>query len=125
VKKIKYDTIKNDTERIDDTVVGTGQSMALTIDYDLYAQYLEDSDLSEDQKREFIETLWSVIVSFVDLGFGVHPLQQAASDRCGPNGKLPRADFGDVIELPEHLPHNAFIKAADLETHDRGKGRES
>lgn len=58
------------------------QTVALTINYDLYARYLEDSDLTEDQKREFIETLWNIIVSFVDLGFGIHPLQQAASDEC-------------------------------------------
>ena len=49
----------------------------LTLDYELYQQYLDDSDLSEAQKQEFIETLWTIIVSFVELGFGVHPLQQA------------------------------------------------
>jgi len=125
LKNNKYDTIKNDTEGINDIAVDTGRSMALTIDYDLYARYLEDSDLSDDQKREFIETLWSVIVSFVDLGFGIHPLQQATSNSCGLNDKMPSADFGDVIESSKHLPQNAFIKTADLETHDRGKGRES
>jgi hypothetical protein len=44
---------------------------SLTVDWDLYAEYLEQSDLSDDQKREFIETLWAIVVSFVDLGFGV------------------------------------------------------
>ncbi len=43
----------------------------LTIDWDAYGQYLEESDLSDDQKIELIETLWSIVVSFVDLGFGV------------------------------------------------------
>lgn len=43
----------------------------LTIDWDAYGQYLEGSDLSDDQKIELIETLWSIVVSFVDLGFGV------------------------------------------------------
>ncbi len=47
----------------------------LTIDYALYEQYLDDSDLTVDQKREFLDTLWNIIVNFVDLGFGVHPLQ--------------------------------------------------
>lgn len=58
---------------------------ALTIDYALYEQYLEDSDLTDEQKREFIETLWNIIVAFVDLGFNVHPLQQALSNGCGQN----------------------------------------
>ncbi len=48
---------------------------ALTIDYALYEHHLENSDLTEDQKREFLDTLWNIIVNFVDLGFGVHPLQ--------------------------------------------------
>ena len=46
----------------------------VTLDYALYQHYLDDADMSEDQKREFLETLWTIIVGFVDLGFGVHPL---------------------------------------------------
>ncbi len=49
----------------------------ITLDYALYESYLNDSDLSDEQKIEFIDTLWNIIVSFVDLGFGVHPSQQA------------------------------------------------
>ena len=33
--------------------------------------YLEDQDLSEADKLELIETLWSLVVAFVDLGFGL------------------------------------------------------
>jgi hypothetical protein len=54
----------------------------LTIDWELYGQYLEDSDLSDAEKRQFLEALWSIVVSFVDLGFGVHPVQQATGDSC-------------------------------------------
>ena len=56
---------------------------ALTIDYALYEKYLNDSDLTEAQKQEFLNMLWSIIVGFVDLGFGVHPLQQSGSAPCG------------------------------------------
>jgi len=55
---------------------------ALSIDWDLYLEYLKDSDLSEQQKREFIETLLAIVISAVDLGFGVHPVQQAAGNIC-------------------------------------------
>lgn len=51
----------------------------LTIDWDAYLPFFEDDDISEEQKHELIEALWSIVVSFVDLGFGVHPIQQA----CG------------------------------------------
>jgi hypothetical protein len=32
--------------------------------------------MSEADKRLFIEALWSIIMNFVDLGFGIHPLQE-------------------------------------------------
>ena len=52
----------------------------LTLDAALYERYLEDSDLTDDQKHAFLETLWSVIVTFVDLGFGIEPVQQAIEE---------------------------------------------
>lgn len=55
---------------------------ALVIDWDLYGQYLEESDLSEADKRQLIETLWSIIVSFVDLGFRLSPVAES----CGQAG---------------------------------------
>jgi len=54
----------------------------LTIDWELYGKYLEESDLSDAEKREFLETILSIVVSAVDLGFGVHPVQQAAGNIC-------------------------------------------
>ncbi len=67
-------------EQSDDTA-GSSQAPAprpiITLDVSLYESYLADSDLTGEQKREFLETLWSIIVGFVDLGFGIHPVQQA------------------------------------------------
>ena len=60
-----------------------------TIDWDLYASYLEGSDLSDKEKRDFIETLWSIVTSFVDLGFSVHPTQQTLANECGKNSNFP------------------------------------
>ncbi|MBR29600.1 MAG: hypothetical protein CML46_22100 [Rhodobacteraceae bacterium] len=51
----------------------------LHVDVDQFQHHLDGADLSEDEKRQYLEAVWSIIVSFVDLGFGVHPLQQA----CG------------------------------------------
>ena len=31
----------------------------VAVDIEKYQSFLDDADLSEDQKREFIETLWS------------------------------------------------------------------
>lgn len=51
----------------------------LTVDVDKYQAMLDDSELTEEQKRRVLEDLWSIIVSFVELGFQVHPVQEV----CG------------------------------------------
>ena len=58
------------------------------IDYSRYEAYLDSVDLSDDQKQEFLGTLWNIIAAFVDLGFGVHPLQQAARADSDTSGLL-------------------------------------
>ncbi|MFC3229147.1 hypothetical protein ACFOGJ_18015 [Marinibaculum pumilum] len=73
----------------------------LTVDYDLYAHYLEDSDLSKEQKQEFLQALWSIIVDFVALGFEVHPVQQA-QDACG---KLPEKRRNQPESAPDSLKY--------------------
>ena len=70
------------TEDPDDLpeALDTGNRLpALVIDWELYGQYLADSDLSEADKRLLIETLWSIMVSFVDLGFRLSPVAES----CG------------------------------------------
>jgi hypothetical protein len=54
----------------------------IALDVSLYDAYLRDSGLSEEQTREFLEALWIIIVGFVDLGFGIHPVQQVLNDAC-------------------------------------------
>lgn len=58
----------------------------LTLDVEKYQHYLDESDLSENQKQDFLESLWLYMVSFVELGYGVHPLQKTGSvSACGQN----------------------------------------
>ena len=42
--------------------------------------------MSDEEKRVFLETLWSILMQFVDLGFGIHPVQEP----CGKVSKNPR-----------------------------------
>tara|TARA_E500000318_G_scaffold107170_1_gene116111 strand:- start:1581 stop:1883 length:303 start_codon:yes stop_codon:yes gene_type:complete len=51
----------------------------ITVDYEAYAHFLDDTSLSEEDKRILIQSLWNVVVEFVSMGFGVHPLQQAGA----------------------------------------------
>ena len=52
----------------------------IKLDVAKYQHYLDDADLTPDEKRQFIEALWAVIVAFVDLGFGVDAVQQVCTD---------------------------------------------
>jgi len=49
-------------------------------DFKKYRQMIENPELSDEQKDEFIIALWSVIAQFVDQSFGDHPLQ--LSQKC-------------------------------------------
>lgn len=51
----------------------------LQVDTAKYQEYLDDPDLSNEQKEQIVEALWTIIIAFVDLGYGVSPLQEA----CG------------------------------------------
>ncbi|MBB4304689.1 hypothetical protein GGD81_003751 [Rhodobium orientis] len=58
-----------------------GDKPTFSIDWEYYSSFLEDSTLSDEQKRELIKTLWSIVMSFVDLGFGVDSTRQALDRR--------------------------------------------
>lgn len=58
---------------------GASARPVLTVDVEKYQALLDDPSLSEAQKEEFLRALWSIVVTFVELGFGVHPLQEV----CG------------------------------------------
>ena len=81
------------------------QRPSLTIDYDLYWHYLENSDLTDQQKRDFLDEMWSIIVFFVKFGFNVNPLQEAVdqsqkTDLCEQNHLIKEfiaAGTSDVI----------------------------
>ena len=53
---------------------------SISIDWDFYAQFLKDVNMSDDEKLEFLQALVSIVIGFVDLGFNVHPAQLATKD---------------------------------------------
>ena len=73
-------------------VVGT-----LTCDTEKYRELIQEFDLSEQEQTELLEILFSIMASFVDLGFGVDSLQflqtdadKQASDLKDPSTAMPR-----------------------------------
>jgi len=96
----------------------------MTIDWELYGKHLDESDLSDAEKREFLETLWSIVVSFVDLGFGVHPLQQVTDNACAQQAEIARfiaAESDPVINSTDTTTpkFNASADRQSGQTQDR------
>lgn len=44
-------------------------------DYDRYAPYITDLDLSPAEQRELLGVVWSIMTAFADMGFGIEPTQ--------------------------------------------------
>lgn len=68
----------------------------LKIDIKKYEHFLKNSNATEEQKQELLETYWHIICEFVAMGFYVHPVQDALEDDQPPCGKHPKsgADIG-------------------------------
>lgn len=86
----------------------------ITVDVPLYEQYLAESDLTEDEKHEFLQTSWNIICEFVMLGYGVHPLQQIENDR-GRSSVNDSFLTLDMLELEDHQITEKFKDAAKTE----------
>ena len=75
--QLTIDVSPSDDETQGIQVVDRAGRPALTLNVDDYRQYVEDMDLNGEQEEELLQTLWTIIVSFVDLGFGIDTVQQA------------------------------------------------
>ena len=86
--------------------ISVANKPSVKVDYERYAHFLEDSDLSDEDKARFLETIWKIVVSFVDLGFGVHPVLQA-QEPCGQVNALPS-------ERPNEADSAVDCKSTDI-----------
>lgn len=65
----------------------------LDFDWKLYEDYIENPDLTDEEKEQTIKAMWNIVNSFVDFGFGVHPVQQA-----NPNADIEEQSIQDLLE---------------------------
>lgn len=97
-------------------VLDTARKPSVEIDTARYQAYLDDPGLSDDQKEEIIRALWSIIIAFVDLGFGVHPYQEVlGQEACGkPQQMLDAQGDKDSNEFnPVETLSKEFERASD------------
>ncbi|MCT8970802.1 hypothetical protein [Microbaculum marinisediminis] len=74
----------------------TSARPVVTVDISKYQSYIDDPDLDDAQKEDFLEALWSVVVTFVELGFGVHPLQEVCGQDSQTSSQSPKEAFDKV-----------------------------
>lgn len=96
-----------------DLAPSSGTQRSLQVDVAKYQAMLDAPDLDEEQKRQFIEALWQVIVAFVDLGFQVHPVQQACGQVGNAASENPDA-AGNVLNSAQQ-PKQEFTAATEAE----------
>ena len=69
-------------------------------DLNAYTHYLDDADIPEADKRALIQTLWSLVTSFVQLGYGQTPAQQAMQTKNAACGQSPEnQDSGAISDI--------------------------
>ncbi len=79
----------------------TKQQPTLTMDIALYEHFLENSHYTEEEKQEYLETMWNIICEFVTMGFHVHPVQMALDDNQPSCGKQSQTT-GIPMEAESH-----------------------
>lgn len=55
----------------------TQTPLVLGFDEAEFQHFINDMNIPDEQKTEFLETLWNIVVTFVDLGFGMEAAQHA------------------------------------------------
>lgn len=67
-------------------------SNPIEFDWKLYKNYVENPDLTDEEKEQAIKAMWNIVINFVDYGFGVHPVQQA-----NPKMDIDDQDIQDLV----------------------------
>ena len=80
--------------------------LALTLDVEAYLSQLEDWEMSEEEKLEFIACFWELLLSFAQIGFDIHPAQEAQRTGCKKPKKPP--------ENSQKSAKNAALSSPDM-----------
>lgn len=80
-------------------------SRMLKVDVERYQSYLDDMDMTQSQKEEFLQAMWLMMVSFVELGFEVHPVQEVCG-KLDQNGTERAIGASDALELSNPKDEN-------------------
>jgi hypothetical protein len=84
-------------------------NLALQFDAQEFAHFLDESDLTQDQKLEYIQTVWSIVLQFIDLGWGVNSIPVALPEYAEISSDAP----GDALDCFHHCIEGEFEAVAN------------
>ena len=59
----------------------------IKVDVERYQSYLDDTGMTDQQKKDFLQAMWLVMMSFVEIGFEVHPIQHVCGKASSPGNE--------------------------------------
>ena len=85
-------------EPVEGASVRQSTAPMLRFEWTDWLPYLEDQDIPDEQKRDLIEALWSIVVAFVDLGWQINPAPGSAGEALDLKAILTAIDHADAEE---------------------------
>ena len=93
-----------DSFTISNAASASARKPVVEIDFEKYFEFTKHFDMTEDQQRQLLQALHTIMLAFVDMGFELNPLQHATPSEiaCGqPKGDADQStqSLGDVVKL--------------------------
>jgi len=85
---------------------------SLSVDVDYYQAVIDDPEVSDARKRELIEIIGAIVVNFIDIGFGVHPVQLAHKE--GQQQELAQLDEKQTPPLQHEFKKENASERSDV-----------
>ncbi|MEO1724820.1 MAG: hypothetical protein AAFR84_20780 [Pseudomonadota bacterium] len=76
---------------------GGARRKVLEVDLDQFQHRLDSAEMTEAQRTEYLQLVWSIMLQFVDLGYQIHPVQQS----CGQLGQTEPDGVPSVLDAVE------------------------
>lgn len=106
-----------------DRSTGADPSNILSVDLSRFGHHLDHWDVSEYEKAEYLGLVWQIVCQFVDLGYGIHPLNAAAQQSCGQSPEI-AGDGARAVGNAVNLESNQSIGITDNAATERAAERE-
>lgn len=100
---------RNDFEHIDLLQIftaavanGAAGKPSAELDFAAFLHLLDDTDAPEAEKLELLSVISDIMAAYVDMGFGIHPVQQAGGqvserdvERSDQGSELLKSEFNE------------------------------